>query len=92
MAFWISYPFAILALVSPALAGLLSWIPGILLDVVLVMVDWLAPLAAQIRVDTLAPGIMLLMWLPIGTAIWLASEESDRWIRHAQRTYRALRS
>jgi ComEC/Rec2-related protein len=92
LAFWVTYPFAILALVFPAVAGVLSWIPGILLDVALVIVDWLAPVAAQIRVDSISPGIMLLMWLPIGAGIWLASQESDRWIRHAKRTYRSLRT
>ncbi len=92
LAFWVTYPFAMLALVAPSLAGLLAWIPGILLDTVLVIVKWLAPLAAQVRVDALTPGMMILMWLPIALGIWLTSDESDRWIRHAQRTIKALRA
>lgn len=91
LAFWATYPFAVLSMVSPAVAVLLSWIPGILLDIVLVIVEWLAPIAAQIRVDSLSPAIMLLMWLPVGLAIWLSSEESERWIRHAQHTVGKLR-
>ena len=88
LAFWVTYPFALLAVILPGVAGMLAWIPGIVLDTVLVIVNWLAPIAAQVRIETLSPWGMLLLWLPIGAGIWLLSGESDRWIRSAQRAVR----
>lgn len=86
LAFWATYPFVLIALIAPGMAGLLAWIPGILIDFALVIVERLAPIAGQIRVDAVGPWAMLMLWLPIGTCIWLISGESDRWIRHALRS------
>lgn len=80
-AFFVTYPFTLIAIALPAIAPILAIFPGILLDWAIVIVEWLAPLAGEIRVDTLSPLSMLVLWLPIGCAIWLFSRESDRWIR-----------
>lgn len=85
LAFLVTYPFTLIMLVMPWLAPALAFIPGIVIDWALVIVEWLAPLAGSIRVDTLGPGSMLVLWLPIAAVIWLLSGESDRWIRRAVR-------
>lgn len=85
LAFLVTYPFTLIALIFPPLAGILAFIPGIVLDFALVIVDWLAPIAGSIRVDSLGPVAMLVLWLPIACAIWLLSGESNRWIRRAIR-------
>lgn len=85
LAFLVTYPFTLIALVFPWLASALAFIPGIVLDWAIVIVDWLAPIASEVRVTTLSPASMLMLWLPIAGVVWIISHESDRWIRRATR-------
>lgn len=80
-AFPLTYGFAIVASVLPGLAAPFSWIPAIPLDFALVVVNRIAPVAIQWRIDTDSPFVLVLLWVPILIGIWLMSNESHRWIR-----------
>lgn len=81
IAFPTSYAFAVIAAIAPGFAQHISWIPAIPLDFALVVVNRIAPVAMQLRIDTFSPALLLLIWTPIALGVWLMSEESNRWIR-----------
>lgn len=90
VAFPVTYAFALIAAIAPGIARYFTWVPGIPLDIALVVVDWLAPVAMQWRVDTHSPLLLVLLWTPIGVGIWLISSESQRWIRRVLTNYRTF--
>lgn len=81
VAFPATYLFIVLATIMPPVAGILVWVPSILLKTTLIIVRDMAPFAMQLRLDTASPALMAMIWLPILAGIWLASNESLRWIR-----------
>lgn len=81
LAFPVTYLFAIVASLFPHIADTLSWIPAIPLDIALVIVNRMAPVAMQWRIDTASPALLILLWVPTVVGIWLVSNESHRWIR-----------
>lgn len=81
VAFPVTYGYTLLAQAFPGIAEALSWVPGIPLEWALVVINRLAPVATQIRIDSLSPLLILLVWTPILLGIWLISDESSRWIR-----------
>lgn len=87
IAFQATYLFAIVAIIAPGIGANLSLIPGIPLEFVLVIVNQMAPVATQIRVDAISPGLMALLWAPIILGIWLLSGESERWLRRIVRMF-----
>lgn len=92
VAFPLTYLFAVVASIAPALAEHFAWAPAIPLDIALVIVNRLAPVAMQWRIDTFSPVLGLLLWTPILIGIWLVSNESHRWIRRILTSYRATTS
>lgn len=82
-AFPITYLFALFAAVVPGIAESFSWIPAIPLEIALVIVNRMAPVAMQWRIESFSPALLILTWLPIAVGIWLVSNESQRWIRRA---------
>lgn len=87
IAFPTTYLFATVAAIAPALAGKFSWIPALPLEIALVIVNTIAPVAMQWRIDTFSPALMLIVWSPIAIGVWLASNESRRWIRRIRINY-----
>lgn len=83
LAFPITYLFALVASISPDIAEGFSWIPAIPLEIALVIVNRMAPVAMQWRIESFSPALLILTWLPIAVGIWLVSNESQRWIRRA---------
>lgn len=81
VAFPTTYLFALFAWILPSVADSFSWIAVIPLEIALVIVNNMAPVAMQWRIDTLSPTLMILLWTPILVGIWLVSHESQRWIR-----------
>lgn len=81
VAFPLTYAFALAAASAPDLAQHLSWVPAIPLEFGLVIVNRIAPVAMQWRIDTFSPALMIILWTPIAIGIWLLSNESQRWIR-----------
>lgn len=81
LAFPVTYSFAIIASVLPPLASAIYWIPQIILEIALVIVNNMAPISMQWRFDSYSPTLLAFIWLPIVFGIWLASNESQRWIR-----------
>lgn len=87
VAFPATYLFALLAWLTPPVASALSWIAAIPLDIALVIVNRMAPVAMQWRIDTFSPALLIITWVPIVIGIWLVSHESQRWIRRILTNY-----
>ncbi len=87
LAFPVTYGFALLALFAPGVAEVAAVVPSMLLRIVLVIVESLAPLSTQIRVDTISAKSLALLWIPIAIGIWLFSDECRRWIRRVLTTW-----
>jgi len=81
LAFPLAYGFAVIAVLVPDLADYAALAPTMVLETVLVIVRTLAPVSAQVRVDTISPGALAALWIPIGIGVWLMSEECHRWLR-----------
>lgn len=85
LAFPITYIFSIIAVTAPSLSGVLNFIPAIVLDLALAIVERMSPIAGNFQVGELGTGAVIALVVLTLTLIVLASPETDRWIAKIMR-------
>ena len=81
LAFPLTFALAVVVLCVPAVAPVLAWIPAILLESVLAVVQGLAPLVAPILVERESPAALIGAGVPCGLIVIAASQDAERWAR-----------
>jgi hypothetical protein len=81
LAFPLTFVLAVIVLCAPALAPFLAWMPAILLELVLVVVQGLAPLVAPILIEQQSRIALIGAGVPCGLIVIAASQDAERWAR-----------
>ena len=81
LAFPLTFVLAVIVVCAPALAPFLAWMPAILLELVLVVVQGLAPLVAPILIEQQSRIALIGAGVPCGLIVIAASQDAERWAR-----------
>lgn len=82
--FPLTYGFALLGMLAEWLAPVVAWVPGIGLDLALVIVARMAALAPSVHLETGGPMAAVLVAIPAYAILFAWSREGARWLRVAE--------
>lgn len=80
LVFPVAFVFGLIALVSPQIAAVIGWIPGIGAGIVLAIVEGLAQVFPLLRTSTLGQGGVVLVSLACLAVIAVISADARRWL------------
>jgi competence protein ComEC len=78
--FPVSFMFALLVTVLPWLSDLVGWLPGIVADVIIAIVESIAREASMLRLGFATSRSIALISVMSAAVIWLLSGETRRWL------------
>lgn len=88
--FPVTYGFALLGMLSERLASVVAWLPGIGLDLALVIVARMADVAPSVHLETGGPMAAVLVAIPAYVVLFVWSREGTRWLRVAESRWMAV--
>lgn len=87
LVFPIAFVLALLVTILPWIGAVIGWLPGIMSDVILAIVDRIASESTMLRLGFASSTAIALLAMMSAAIIWLMSRESRRWLWRVARRF-----
>lgn len=81
LAFPLTFILALLVLALPGLAPVVAWVPALLLEFVITVVNRLSPLGSPVQIEPVGISTVVGIALPCCLILIVASSDAERWAR-----------